>query len=122
MNTKEKLYQIEDGPSRDRLIDAFKYAYDKRGRIEIHFDVAIGYTGLREDPKTVYISADMDRLRILRLEHEDGSGRSFNIYGTCRANLTRLDGFATKMDMETYRFVAYYNAANRKGTIRFSEA
>ncbi len=121
MNTKEKLYNIEDGPSRDRLIDAFKYAYDKNANVDVHFIVALGYSAPRDDPKCAYIPAYMGKTRITRLEHENGTGNSFNVYGHCRASLTRIDGFGSDSDASTYRFVAYYNAANRKGTIRFSE-
>lgn len=123
MDTKEKLYQIENGPSRDRLVDAFKYAYDKDARVDIHFDVALGYTAPRDDPKSVYIPAYMGHTRIVALEHESGSGHSYNLRGYCLANLVRMDGFATDESEGTqaYQFVAYYNTANRTGTIRFNE-
>lgn len=122
MNTnitiKEKSYEIKKGPSKDALIDAFKYAYsktDERPPIPLDFKIAIGYTGLPSDPKTAYIAAKIKNLRVTSIEHEDGSGESFNIAGYCDADLG-----VNQTRYQHYRFTAYYNTKNRTGRMCFA--
>ena len=70
MNTNSSLNEVVvnlvDGPSRDRLIDAFKYAEDDSTLVPVDF-----YTKSKEK---IPIVPTM-------LEHEDGSGHSFNGHG-----------------------------------------
>ena len=114
MNTKELSFEVMDGPSKDRLIDAFKYAYDKEARVPVEFSVARGYTAPKDNPGCAYVVLDAKDFRILSLQHEDGSGHSFNIEGYCTAN---VDGRAKRFCW----FKMYYETKNRKGVITFKE-
>lgn len=121
MNTKrieikERHYEIVNGPNKDTLFDACKYAYNKTVKFAIDFGVAIGYTMPRNDPGCAYIPMDMHDVMIWGIEHEDGSGESFNIHGLCKAVLHRSSD-----DAKLYKFKAYYNAKTCTGTITFFE-
>jgi hypothetical protein len=62
-NTTSKNIYITDGPSASALIDAFKYAFDKENGQSARF-TANGHS--------LYV-------QVLSLEHESGSGQTFNI-------------------------------------------
>ena len=116
MNTKgikERSYEIVNGPNKDTLFDACKYAYSKTVKFAIGFGVAAGYTMPRNHPGCAYVPMDMSNVTICGIEHEDGSGESLIIHGFCKA--------ALHGSSESYRFKAYYNAKNRTGTIVFSK-
>lgn len=116
-NTTERLYEIMNGPSRDTLFDACKYAYAKNGKVTIDFVVAVGYTMPEGHPGRAYIPMKLTDIVIAGIEHEDGSGESFNLHGYCRAALN-----ISKPYTYTYcRFRGYYNAKTRIGTISFNE-
>lgn len=119
MNTKnETRYDIVNGPNRDALFDNCKYAMDKGINIPVEFDVAFGYTKPKDDPGCVYIKMAVSNVRIVAIEHEDGSGNSFNLRGLCSANLKPI-GPNGPVAKRAYKFEAYYNAKTRKGTIKF---
>ena len=118
MNTKERLLTIENGPNREALVDAFKYVYDKNSTVNVEFKVAIGYTGNPSDPTTAYIPMHIRDIRIVEIEHEDGSGYSFNLEGYCQADLYTLS--ASFVHYRPYAFKAYYNAKTRRGHISFT--
>ncbi len=98
MNTNEK-FNIKNGPSKHVLIDAFKYAYDPAGIINLDFKVEIS--------KGEY--AKLDDFNIIAISHEDGSGESFNLSGWCRINGSY------------YSFTAYYSTKHREGVIEFKK-
>ena len=106
MNTKEITLDITNGPASDRIYDSMKYSYDD-SPIVIQFVVP-----LDEDGSFARIS-DM---KIVTIQHKDGSGYSFNLGGFCDADLTSANG----RYISPYRFQAYYNARTRKGKIRFT--
>lgn len=111
---KERSYDIKRGPSKDALIDAFKYAYsktDERPPLPLDFKVAIGYGGAL---RSGYIAAAIKNVRVISIEHKDGSGESFNIMGDCDADLG-----VNRTHYSHYRFTAYYNAKNRTGRMSF---
>ena len=98
MNTNRKKITLRDhyivnGPSRDTLFDACKYAYDNRTRILVTF----GF-GAQMEMRGILISG---------IEHEDGSGESLNIRGYC------------EVEGDYYCFRAYYNARTRRGIMSF---
>lgn len=99
MNTK--YFTIIDGPNKDLLFDAVKYAYSQQVRVNTNFTISI-------DPKLANVCFIKKMRRIVGVEHEDGSGDSFNIHGYV---LVCLFG----KDVEA-RFRAYYNTRTRKGT------
>ena len=106
-NKKEVYYDIVNGPNKDVLFDACKYACVKNTFIPVSFDVALGYTMPKSDPGCTYIKMDLTQFKIMGIENEDGSGESFNLHGYVRSNGAQL------------RFKAYYNTKRRKGKIRF---
>ena len=118
MNTnEERLYDIVNGPNKDTLFDACKYAYVKGAQIPINFDIAAGYTMPKSDPNCAYIPLSTRDFKIASIENEDGSGESFNLEGYCTAGFKRRP---TGLDIyDTYRFSAYYNTKRRTGTIKF---
>ena len=91
MNT----YNIIGGPSKHVLVDAFKYAYDKNAKIDLEFKVEICNGSLLK----------LEDFTIVEISHEDGSGESFNLSGSCRH-------FGRSVD-----FMAYYNSKHREGVI-----
>ena len=114
--TKECYYGIVNGPDRDTLFYACKYAYSKTTKFAIDFEVVAGYTTPQNHPERAYVPVGMSDVAIHGIEHEDGSGESFNIHGVCKATLHRSPDGA-----KFYKFKAYYNAKNRAGTITFFE-
>lgn len=114
MNTIDKGYDIINGPGRDALFDAFKYAYDKTSVISVNFVVAISNIKTRSGES---FKIKTKGFKISSLEHEDGSGYSFNLQGYCEAD-TRL---GSQVHYEQYNFKAYYNAKTRKGFITLTK-
>jgi len=120
MNAKEKSFAIINGPSKDLLFDACKYAYSKNlVSIEIKLSVAAGYTTPPSNPGCACITMPLTGITICSIEHEDNSGDSFNIRGYCAADPECLTGIS--INLKKYYFKAYYCAKNRKGTISFTK-
>lgn len=112
---KSRMYEIVDGPSKDTLFDSCKYACSKSGsRVTVDFRVAIGYTKPANDPRCENIPMAIKNIRIMGIEHEDGSGESFNLKGYCDANLESYKG-TNDVDYEAYHFKGYYNSKKRRG-------
>lgn len=111
MDTK-KEFKIVDGPSKDRLFDACKYAYDARVKFIPRIEIAVGYDG------PGYIPARIKQLKLTGIEHEDGSGQSLNLFGNCLGNFS--DNPLEGEEMFSYNFHAYYNAGTRTGKIVLS--
>ena len=135
-----KGYNIYDGPSRDRLFDACKYAYEE-DQINLDFKVAICYSGHLNDRDRKDLPMCITDMRLFSVGHEDGSGHSFVLEGDCKADLS-LDKVVTSLnyqeydikayrhkyfsgdyegkdDLKYYHFSAYYNTNTRKGYITF---
>ena len=124
MNTKktesrERYYDIVAGPNKDALFDACKYAYNENAKLTVNFTVAIGYTMPVSDPGCAYVAMAIADIVIVGIEHEDGSGESFNLHGYCKADLNSFG--RNNVTYKPYRFKAYYNSKNRKGCITFIE-
>lgn len=94
-----KIFTITGGPSRGELGDALQYAYDSDK------DFRVTFKGQLDDSRVVYTII----ARIVGVEHEDGSGHSFNV----RAYLRGLPLFHAIGLVEFY-----YNANQRSGTIK----
>lgn len=116
IETKECYYGIVNGPNKDTLLYACKYAYGKTTKFAaIDFEVVAGYTMmLQNHPERAYDPIDVSDVAIHGIEHEDGSGESFNIHGVCKAVL-----HGSSDDAKLYKFKAYYDAKTRAGTITF---
>lgn len=117
MNTQERKFDIVNGPSRDQLIDAFKYAYSKQTQVPVKFRIVLIYTEPGDDPNRAHLIMLVDDFLIASLQHEDSSGYSFNVQGCCKANL-RIG----MSQLESHKFNMHYNAKTRKGTIEFEKA
>ena len=123
MNTKNdriynRTYKIAGGPNRDRLFDAIKYAYDVDTKVPINFQVVYGTTMPTTHPGCANIYLQMRNICVVSIQHECGSGYSFNIEGYLK---TRLDNphEILESEMRDYRFKAYYNADTREGVMSF---
>ncbi len=113
-NLEEKIYRIVVGPNKDLLFDACKYAYSKTSDIGVEFHVGNESVS---DWTDGYGLIPVTDFRITNIEHEDGSGHSFNLRGYCRADLaSHRDGNESRV-YKTYEFKAYYNTQTRKGQI-----
>lgn len=105
MDTKKnKVYSITAGPNKDSLFDACKYAFENGVKLPIKFTATI------DNNINTSIAA-----RIIMIEHEDGSGESFNLRGHCKADLRDFGLGIT----ESCNFKAYYNSKHRNGWIKF---
>ncbi len=96
MTSTEKKTLV-NGPSREALIDAFKYAYDRRHPHEVVF--------VTEGGAEVSIA-----IKVLR--HDDGSGNSFifegNVKSVTRNNVRSNVGRSNSV-------VGYFNTRSRNG-------
>lgn len=114
MNTKaKKTYDILNGPNRDLLFDACKYAYDKDVKVQVEFTIATGYTAPKESGKAAYVPMDVADFRIHTIGHEDGSGKSLLLKGFCKANTIPFG----RGNYRAYVFDMYYDVRDRKGWI-----
>ena len=104
---------IVNGPNRDRLIDAFKYAYDEE-RLTPGFAIYVGKTVDMDGTERIITNKITD-ITISSLQHESGSGDTFNFDGWCSVALY----FGGKE--KKYTFSGYYNARTRKGVMNFKE-
>lgn len=110
MNTNKNvdviILLIKKGPSREKLIDAFKYSYDKGVAIPISFcveaDKSSGYG---------FATVELSEIKIITIGHEGEDGQLFNLKGYClwRTNESRPFIYCN--------FEAYYNTQTRQGTI-----
>ena len=102
MGIKEvkRYYEIFDGPSRDRIFDACKYAYDE-DHIRLDFKVAICYNSSINDPFRVALPMYVTDVRITKVEHKDSSGLKLNLAGNCKADLNP-GGAVTALNYREY--------------------
>ena len=121
MNTRKteakRYFDILNGPGRDALFDACKYACSKTAKLPIDLTVATGYTMPKDHPGCAYFKMPIADIRITGIEHEDGSGCSFNLHGYCKCDPDSLGG--NNVILRSHRFRAYYNSKSRKGCITF---
>ena len=99
-------HSIISGPESGLLWDAAKYAFKKNIPDLVFFEIKNPFPELIPD-ETVKIW-----VKILGIEHEDGSGKSFNIHGYV-SKACPIGRYASR------RFFAYYNAGSpRHGELR----
>ena len=120
-NVKVELgpYDIIDGPSFDRLLDALKY--EQTGvKVPVSFSVAVGYTMPINDPGCAIYAKKIEAFRVYGVSCNlvnvtDPTGANYKIiYGACKVGLAGLPVY-------DYKFKAEYNIKTRKGTIMFGE-
>lgn len=120
MNTNQKVesvtHGIVNGPSADRLFNHCRYAYDAKVKIPIHFGIIVGYSLPENNPGCAALGAHSCDLLLTSIEHEDGSGNSFNIGGYCKGFRV---GPCDEPEYVGYMVKIYYNSKTRKGQITF---
>lgn len=126
-----RQFCIEGGPSLDRLLDMFKYAYDVTTSIGGSFVVAEGYTAPRGEPGAAYIPLEMKDIILTTIQHESGNDHCFNLSGYCKVALgeskwsTNWDEKEKKTICKSWKelvrasFDAFYDTKTRKGTITY---
>ena len=105
-NVDVKILLIKKGPSRDKLLDAFKYNFDKVVALPISFcveaDEASGYS---------FTTVELSEIKIISISHVGEDGHLLGLKGYCcwRVN-----------EMSLYKYCNYeaiYNTQTRQGTI-----
>lgn len=120
MNTSKSVtncFSIINGPSKSVLFDSCQYAYSKDVKVHINFAIPQGYSSHSNDAIKLYLPMQITDIVITGIQHEDGSGESFNLEGHCKVDIDyhiRNDGVCR---YQYRRFTAYYNSKSRKGTI-----
>ena len=101
MSTTDKhvthTLKVTSGPSTDRLMDAFKYAFSQT-------PIPIAFAGNLNGDIIGNENGEYE-VTVLSIEHEDSSGHSFNVTGTTSGNLS---------------VYGYYNARTRTGSLTFT--
>lgn len=118
MNNKSVTshYDIVCGPSKSALFDACMYAYNKDAKIAVNFTISQGYSNDTNDATKLYLPLPVTNIKITGIEHEDGSGESFILKGYCNADRDYLLRRDNTYHYRYFRFSAYYNTGNRKGS------
>ena len=118
MNTKSVAYRYDiiNGPSKSALFDACMYVYNKDAKIAVNFTISQGYSNDTNDATRLYLPLPVTDIKITGIEHEDGSGESFVIKGYCHVDKDYLLRKENTYRYRYSRFLAYYNAKNRKGS------
>jgi len=115
MDTKKtaRYYDIMNGPGKEVLFDACKYAHAEGARVPVNFSVAASYTAATHN--RAYMPMELTDVVIYGINHEDDSGESFNLHGQCYAVLdTSVPGTYTPC-----HFHSFYNSKTRRGEICF---
>ena len=117
MNTSKSVaYAIINGPSKSALFDSCKYCYSMDVKVHVNFTISQGYSNHSNDATKLYLPMQITDIAITGIQHEDGSGESFNLEGCCKVDIDyhiRNDGVRR---YRYRRFSAYYNAKSRKGS------
>lgn len=119
MNTSKSAalsYVIFNGPSKSVLFDSCLYAYSKDAKVHVDFAISQGCSNHGNDATKMHLMMQIIDIVITGIQHEDGSGESFNLEGYCKVDIDyhiRNDGVCR---YRYRRFTAYYNARSRKGT------
>lgn len=112
----KRSYSIVNGPNKDVLFDACKYAFSKTATIAIDFRVVTGYTMPRNHPGCAYTMMNIDEMKIHGIEYADEVSGNLNLHGHCKAAL----GHSSE-STKHYKFEALYNSRTREGVITFLE-
>ena len=116
MGTKTVKFKILNGPNRQDFVNAFSYAYDDEiGKNLCRLRIESEENGTRIqvnvqlcEIKYVATADCKDKMSITEIQHEDGSGHSFNYKGWYYASI-----FDTPVPCE-----GYYNADTRTGWLK----
>ena len=129
MGTNKHTLNIENGPNLDRLLDLFKYSYDKAASIPANFVIAEGYTRPIGEPGCAFTALETSDFHIKSIAHESGNGSSYELSGWCKVALGKtrrtmknengVNVCSVWREYVAADFSAYYDARTRKGTITF---
>ena len=111
----EKLLAIiTEGPSKDVLIDAFKYLYNESVQITLNFIAIARYDmTILSDPHA-YISIRIEDIKLLGIEYEYHNKDSFILNGLCKKADPTIES-----ELKLCKFEAHYNVQDRAGWISF---
>ena len=118
MNTSKSVaYAIINGPSKSALFDSCKYCYSMDVKVNVNFTISQGYSNHSNDATKLYLPMQIADIAITGIQHEDGSGESFNLEGYCCADIDYYEKkcYTNTYFYENYRFSAYYNTESRTG-------
>lgn len=102
-------FNIVDGPSKDRIFDAFKYNENTEAFVSLRLRV-LDHT---RPSNGYHPHLDITEIAITGIEYGDLSGSVLRLKGFCKAALPDDD------KMFPYQFTASYNSKNREGVISF---
>lgn len=105
----KEVHEIFDGPSREALFDALRLAFDTEPKVEFTVNTGARLSGPVET--SAWIGAKI-LFKVIGLEHEDGSGNSFNFEGYIMPPPGKVVNVG---HMEMVR--GYFNTKTRRGAI-----
>lgn len=121
-NPNDKVFDIVDGPSLDRVMDAFKYCYPKRKEnisyVELFFLAKNGYRTAGPIESSMAITEQFVLPFIDQISHEDGSGTKLLIRGSFQPKRKDLGAFVAFAGKPCQ---IYYNAKTRKGWVKIAD-
>ena len=114
-NDDSLVFEVMNGPSRDRIHNANMYAFDQNISIDLEFKVVFSK---REKPAggTTRKFMALKNVQILGVVHADRTGYDFDIQGTCDADVESPAGKCNTY--RDFRFSMEYNSKLRTGTLR----
>lgn len=114
-NSDSLVFEVMNGPSRDRIHSANMYAFDQNISIDLEFKVVFAK---RENPAGGMTREFMalKNVQILGVVHTDRTGYDFNIQGTCDADIKASAGKCNTY--RNFRFTMDYNSKLRIGKLR----
>ena len=110
---RDRIYTIFNGPDRDALYDAMKYAFDETSYIDIQFEFGAAYATNFAPQDYAKSLVETRKIRISSITHREGSGHQFTIMGCLEAKILPITkGFSL------YSFVIIYDSKRHTGNIR----
>ena len=114
-NSDSLVFEVMNGPSRDRIHIANMYAFDQNMSIDLEFKVVFAKRENSNGGTTRDFMA-LKNLQIMGVVHTDRTGYDFNIQGTCDADVKSPMNKCNAY--RNFRFSMDYNAKLRTGSLR----
>ena len=120
ISMRRATFDIKNGPNRSMIVDAFKYAHDRRSRVVLDFIIMVETeTSSSEIQPPVLKPLETRRVFVEGLKHRDDTGYGFLIEGKMGANFKAPYDGSIPIGWKKHHFVARYDAQSREGTITF---